>query len=127
MQKKTSALLPIFIILALTGSGCAGVPPVGNSTAPAKSFAVLALSRGSGVPKTARGVLNQVQNLLDKAKKNGADIVISRFRIGVEGETKLCAEFSDPLLGGRLLAQIRELSRNVDLINVAAESCGATP
>lgn len=127
MQKKTATQLLVFIIASAIGAGCAGDSMYSKSTTQTKSFAVLALSRGTGVPKTAREVLKKVQTLLDNAKENGADITISRYRIGLEGETKLCAEFLDPELGGRLLAQVQDLSRGVDLINVEVEPCGSAP
>ncbi len=127
MQKQTIFLLLAFIIVSATIFGCAGRGLNSKPVPQTKSFAILALSRGTGVPKTAREVLNKVQTLLDNARENGADITISRYRIGLEGETKLCAEFLDLELGGRLLTQVQDLSRGVDLINVAVEPCGSAP
>jgi hypothetical protein len=127
MQKETATQLLAFIIASAVSVGCAGGASYGKPVTQTKSFVVLALSRGTGVPKTAQEFLKKAQTLLDKEKENGADIAISRYRIGLEGETKLCAEFSDPQLGGRLLAQIQDLSRGIDLINVLVESCDASP
>jgi hypothetical protein len=127
MQKQTVFLLLAFIIASATISGCAERGLNSKPAPQTKSFAVLALSRGTGVPNAAREVLKKVQTLFDNAKENGDDITISRYRIGLEGETKLCAEFLDPELGGRLLAQVQDLSRGVDLINVEVEPCGSAP
>src|SRR2546421_10404028 len=62
--------------------------PSSNAPRSVKSFAVYALSRGSGVPPTAREALRKVQALVEKDQKRGIGVTIETTRIGIEGETR---------------------------------------
>lgn len=98
----------------------------GAADAP-KSFAVYALSRGAGVPAEAQAVLLETQRLLERLEAQGVDLTVVQERIGLEGETRLCAAFADPDQGQAAQRQVEELARGVDLLNVVAEPCPDAP
>lgn len=89
-----------------------------------KSFALYALSRGQGVPDEAREALLKVRALLDEEKSRGVAVNVQSTRIGLEGETKLCAEFQDDAAGGAAFRRAREVVKGVDLVNLVVEPCG---
>lgn len=116
-------LLTMPIILIESGAGCAEIN-VGETLAPThSSFSVYALSRGRGVPGEARQVLQESRRLLNQAQKKGEVKRIVDRRIGLEGETRLCVEFSDEQAAKRLFGQIQHLSDGVDLVNLKKEPC----
>lgn len=90
-----------------------------------RGFTVLALSRGSGVPKSTVDGFVKIMALLQDARQAGANIQIATDKIGLEGETRLCVDLTDPNLGGKLFTQINELTQGLELINVINEPCGA--
>jgi hypothetical protein len=116
-------LIAIPILLIEAGAGCAE-NNVRESLASAPfSFSVYALSRGKGVPDEAREVLDRSRRLLKSAQEEGAVKKIVDHRIGLEGETRLCVEFSDEQAANKLFGQIQQLSNGVDLVNVKKEPC----
>ncbi|MGH6912411.1 MAG: hypothetical protein ACREH3_01735 [Geminicoccales bacterium] len=116
------------LLLIAAGSACAGDTvtdrPAAASSEP-RSFALYALSRGKGVPQRARAVLARAQSVLEDLQARGADITVTEERIGLEGETRLCATFADGSLAEEVLEQLRRLVSGVDLVNLAEEPCGA--
>jgi hypothetical protein len=88
------------------------------------SFAVYALSRGQGVPELTRAALNRARAVLQEAHHGGVVVRLVEQRIGLEGETRLCAEFQDDLAAGEVLAQLKTLTRGVELLNLVVEPCG---
>lgn len=126
MQIKTPFPLLAVMMAGAMAASCAGggLADASIAVVPTKSFVVLALSRGTGVPPAAQAFLAKAHDLLAKAKDAGVDMAVSQQRIGLEGESKLCVEFSDPQLGGRWFTRIQDLARGIDLINVAIEPCG---
>jgi hypothetical protein len=88
-----------------------------------RSFAIYALSRGKGVPGSARAVLARAETLLEGLREQGADITFTKKRVGLEGETRLCATFTDQGLAEETLERIRELTAGADLINLVVEPC----
>ena len=128
------AVRPIvaMVLLSTAASAYAGAfdrNTDGRGTAAAspepQSFAVYALSRGKGVPEGARAVLARAEGVLKELREQGADIAITKERIGLEGETRLCATFADRRLAEEALERIRRLASGVDLVNLRKESCGA--
>ena len=87
------------------------------------SFAVYTLSRGSGVPSAARAALETAERILESDRKQGVKVVIHKSRIGLEGETKLCAEYADPHAGARTFARVEKVVRGVELVNLVIEGC----
>ncbi len=108
-------------------AGCAAPPRPGDvaqapRTAPA-SFAVYALSRGRGVPDATRSAWQALREMLEAARRDGAVVTLQQTRIGLEGEVRLCAEFSDARRAQEMLARAREMATRVELLNVVEEPC----
>ena len=87
------------------------------------SFAVYALSRGRGVPEPTRSAWQTVWTMLEDARREGKVTRLQQTRIGLEGEVRLCAEFSDPGPEQEMLARVREIGKGVELLNVVEEPC----
>lgn len=85
--------------------------------------AVFALSRGAGVPEATRGALERVRALFEVARSEGRVLRIEETRIGLEGETRLCAVPRDVQAAESLLAQARRTAEGVPLFDVVAEPC----
>lgn len=116
-------LLVMGVMMMGASKGCAEAkPPETLSPAP-QSISVYALSRGKGVPDQAREVLAHSRTLLKSAQERGEVRRMVEQRIGIEGETRLCAEFSDAESAHSMIEQIQQLGKGVDLINVKVEPC----
>jgi hypothetical protein len=85
--------------------------------------AVSALSRGSGVPEAARDALARVRALFETARGDGRVLRIVETRIGLEGETRLCAVTRDAAAAQSLLEEAQGAARGAELFNVVAEPC----
>ncbi len=82
-----------------------------------------ALSRGKGVPEQARKVLDQARQVLKEGQDQGKVKRLVDQRIGLEGETQLCAEFSDEQSADRFFDELHYFSREVDLVDMKKEAC----
>ena len=98
--------------------------PTPGAKAPFTSFAVYGLSRASGVPAAAREVLRKARELVEKDNGRGVSAKVETERIGLEGETRLCAEYKDSKAAARAFEQVSALAKGVDLVNVVVEPCG---
>ncbi|MFA6985671.1 MAG: hypothetical protein WC213_05655 [Arenimonas sp.] len=87
------------------------------------SIAIYMLSRGRGVPERTRAVYNEIQALLKEQQGTSVVTDVTVKRIGLEGETRLCAEFRDRTEARDTLERIRKLSAGVELLNVVEEPC----
>ena len=121
---------PILAALLLTAAAtaCAGDAvterPAAASYEP-RGFALYALSRGKGVPAGASAVLAGVEEVIADLQSRGARITVTKERIGLEGETRLCATFADESVAEETLERVRRLVSDVDLVNLTEEPCGA--
>jgi hypothetical protein len=88
-----------------------------------KSFAVYAQSRGKGVPPAARAAIRKVQDLVEADRKRGVKVTFTTARIGIEGETKLCADYKDSRAGTEAFQRASVIVKGVDLINLVVEPC----
>ncbi|MEN8174156.1 MAG: hypothetical protein ABFS23_00220 [Pseudomonadota bacterium] len=130
MRRRTQrlSLTAMFALaVAVAATGIAGHrgdgdTPVAEIPEEGTGFSVYALSRGKGVPDEARAVLEQAALWLDEAARE-SPVEIRRTRIGIEGETRLCATFQDRAIADALLMRIRELAQDVDLVNVMVGPC----
>jgi hypothetical protein len=61
--------------------------------------------------------------MLEAARRDGAVATLRQTRIGLEGEVRLCAEFSDVRRAQEMLARAREMATRVELLNVVEEPC----
>jgi len=87
------------------------------------SITVTILSRGRGVPERTREVYDQIRTLLKKQQEQGIVTDISVQRIGLEGESLLCAQFRDGAEARATLEKIRKLAADVELLNIVEEPC----
>lgn len=90
------------------------------------SFAVYALSRGSGVPPEALEAQLKIQKLAEADRARGLRVSIETTRIGIEGERRLCVAYQDSRTGARALARARAIVKGVALVNLVVEPCTAT-
>ncbi len=116
-------VLGMGIMMMGASKGCAETKPPETLAPAPQSISVYALSRGKGVPDQARAVLTETRDLLKAAQERGEIVRMKEQRIGIEGETKLCAEFSEEKSAQPMIDQIRELGQGVDLIQIKAEPC----
>jgi hypothetical protein len=119
-----------FVILLLLTSwphvGCAAQRATDEqapSPAPPIGVALYALSRGKGVPEPTRDALRRASRLLEDLRREGRVVRLEESRIGIEGETRVCAEFADAESARQALERIRSLAQGVELLNVVEEPC----
>lgn len=113
--------------IAAAWLACAPAAAVPDAPAARPSFAVYALSRGAGVPDDARSALDAVRGWIDDARARGVAIRSEESRIGLEGETRLCAEFEDPREFRTLRDRVGARVAGVDLVSVRDEPCVRPP
>jgi hypothetical protein len=87
------------------------------------SFTVYALSRGKGVPREAREALGSVRKLVEADRSRGVKVTLETTRIGLEGETRLCAAYQDPKDAAAAFERAKALVRGIDLVNLVAGPC----
>ena len=94
-----------------------------TETAEPTTLIVTMLSRGKGVPDEARAAYQDARALLEG--RRDADIVteLRTQRIGLEGETRLCAEFRNAEEAQSALAEIRKRTAGIDLLDVGIAPC----
>lgn len=97
------------------------VPP--DAVLQLQSFALYALSRGAGLTDVGRRALDTFRELLRDMEAQGQVERISDTRIGIEGETRICAKFATSDLAGKAWTQMRRLSVEADLVQLKAEKC----
>lgn len=117
------ALMVMGVMMMGASKGCAEAKPPETLAPAPQSIAVYALSRGKGVPDQAMEVLVHFRTVLKSAQERGEVRRMVEQRIGIEGETRLCAEFSDAESAHSMIEQIQQLGQGVDLINVKVEPC----
>ncbi|RXG84335.1 hypothetical protein [Bradyrhizobium vignae] len=88
-----------------------------------QSFAFYALSRGKGLSERGRQVLEDFRELLRGMKAEGQVVEVSDSRIGLEGETRICAKFASSESTGKAWMQMQRLSAGVDLVQLKPEKC----
>ncbi len=93
----------------------------------AYTFVVEVLSRGKGVPEQALEALDQLQIQIEADKARGVAARISRTRIGLEGETRACVEYRDPVAGKAAYARAKALFQKLELVNLRIERCKTDP
>lgn len=98
-----------------TGSKAPGDAPA--------SITVEMLSRGKGVPDETRAVFKQIHALLEQHQARDNVTTMQTKRMGLEGETRLCAQFRDRDEAEAALAEIRKYATGVDLLNISTDPC----
>jgi hypothetical protein len=125
---RVLAATPRVVVAAailVAASACnANHPDAAEQSPDTQGFSIYTLSRGKGVPQDARSVLAKAEGVLAGLRQRGADIILSKERIGLEGETRLCATFADRTTAQDALDRVRELISGVDLVSLSNEPCG---
>jgi hypothetical protein len=106
--------------------GCASLPRAvatdRHTPAATVGVTVYALSKGRGLPDATRAALNRARELLRARQADGTVTHLEDKRIGLEGETRLCAELT-AAGAGAVLAELRQLAEGVELLTVKEEPC----
>lgn len=125
MMARCAFLITIILLATacLGGNGGTYALQTGDPEPATSSFALYVLSRGKGVPEPARNVLRDARAMLEEAKQEGKVVGLKQTRLGLEGETRLCAEFADREAAGEMLERIRRLMQGVELVNLVVEAC----
>ena len=98
-------------------------PPAPAPPAEPVTIVIHVLSRGKGVPMQTRDTYKQIHALLEQRRSDAAITRMESSRMGLEGETRLCVEFSDRDQAANTLAEIRKLAAGADLLNIVEEPC----
>jgi hypothetical protein len=101
-------------------SGAAGPP---GAVLELHSFALYALSRGRGVSESGQKAMADFRELLRNMKAEGHAVEVSDKRIGIEGETRICASFASPELAGKAWLQMQRSLAGADLVQLKPEKC----
>ena len=81
------------------------------------------LSRGKGVPDATRAAYKDIRAMLEQQRGAYAVTDLRTQRIGLEGESRLCAEFDNPKDAQAALDAIRKRVAGIDLIDVSDTPC----
>ena len=117
------------IVMILLATACLGeyrdayALQAGDSEPATPSVALYVLSRGKGVPEPARQVLREARAILEEAQYEGKVVGLKQTRIGLEGETRLCAVFNDREVAAEMIKRLRALTQGVELVNLVVEPC----
>jgi hypothetical protein len=88
-----------------------------------QSFALYALSRGRGVSESGQKAIADFRELIRNMKAEGHTIEVSDTRIGIEGETRICASFTSRELAGKAWMQMQRSLVAADLVQLKPERC----
>ena len=119
-------LVAAYAALVLPACGIAGHDP--ETSAPgaggtATGVAVYALSRGQGVSDATSAGFERARTILEQARARGEVTTMDEQRLGLEGETRVCAQFRDPTIARQTLASVRKATAGIELLNVVVEPC----
>ena len=119
-------VLAASVALAIAQLGCAAQSAKATAATAAdagSSVVVEALSRGKGVADATYEAMTKARSLLQRLQKEGKVVQLEETRLGLEGETRLCAEFKDSAAASAALEQLRAIAHRVELLNVVAKPC----
>lgn len=88
-----------------------------------RSFALYVLSRGNGVSEGGRKALADYRKLLGSMQVKGEVVEISETRIGIEGETRICARFASAERAAKTWMDMQRSLTGADLVQLKAEKC----
>ena len=98
-------------------------PATQTGDAPPATLTVTMLSRGKGVPEATRTAYNDIRALLERQRSADSVTDMRTQRIGLEGETRLCAEFRSAKDAQAALYEIRQRAAGVELLDVSDAPC----
>ena len=115
--------IPSLLALSACGESSTANGDKHVSETSGSEFALYALSRGKGVPEPTRGALENANSLLEDARQRGEVLALSKTRIGLEGEIRLCVQAKDAGAARDLQRKIRTIAEHVELFNIVEEPC----
>lgn len=98
-------------------------PPPPVADAEPATLTVTMLSRGKGVPDEARAAYADARAWLEQQRDAGIVTAMRAQRIGLEGETRLCAEFRSEPEARAALDELRKRVAGVDLLDASLAPC----
>jgi hypothetical protein len=98
-------------------------PATQTGDAQPSTLTITMLSRGKGVPDDTRAAYKDIRALLEQQRSAYAVTDLRTQRIGLEGETRLCAEFRSAQDAQAALVEIRKRAAGVDLLDVSEAPC----
>jgi hypothetical protein len=124
----STRMLKLALLLMAGMAGC------GQGPAPAQpekevastethDVAVYVLSRGAGVPDATRAARDQARVLLRRLHEEKRALTLEETPIGLEGERRICATFSNAQDAADAAARLREIGAGVELFNIEMEPC----
>jgi hypothetical protein len=125
MRRATRIADKLALLVAITSS-CVHPGPCraqGCEPGAGGSVAVYALSRGQGVPSTTRLTYQKARALLQELEREKRVARLEETRVGLEGELRLCAEFTNDRSAHEAIERLHAMARDVDLLNVVEEPC----
>ena len=118
-----SILIASILLHAMAIDVCAGNHVADCSSFQGRNFAIYALSKGNGVPTDAFEAYQAAKSRLYDAETRALVARISEVRIGIEGERKLCVEFTNDGDARRLWTELCEKHADIPLLNIQSEIC----
>ena len=88
-----------------------------------QSIEILALSRGRGVPKATRDALESMKSVIRRMQREGSVVASEETVIGLEGETRLCVVFKDPVSAAATQSELNKIGEGVDLLEIRDVPC----
>jgi hypothetical protein len=67
--------------------------------------------------------LRKVRELVEADRSGGSGVRLETKRLGLEGETRFCAEYDDQAAARRAFERARAIVKGVDLVNLVVEPC----
>jgi hypothetical protein len=124
----SNRVLKVALLVLASIAGC------GQGSAPAQSekqvastethdVAVYVLSRGAGVPEATRAARDKARALLRQLHAEKRALTLEETPIGLEGERRICATFSNAQDAADAAARLRAIGAGVELFNIVMEPC----
>jgi hypothetical protein len=114
------------VLASIAGCGQGPAPaPMEKEVASTETHdvAVYVLSRGAGVPEATRAARDKARALLRQLHAEKRALTLEETPIGLEGERRICASFSNAQDAADAAARLRAIGAGVELFNIVMEPC----
>ena len=111
------------VCVAFCNQTTAGIAHAFFGSAGTDARSAAATLSGHHAGTDAPGCANRLETLLDKQRSAYAITDLRTQRIGLEGETRLCAEFRSAKDAQAALSEIRQRAAGVELLDVSDAPC----
>ena len=105
------------------GAGCVAQPEDPEGSDLHTSIEILALSRGRGVPKETRAVLESIKSVVARMQREGSVIASEESVFGLEGETRLSVVFKDQASARAAQSELTKIGEAIDLLEIRDVVC----